>query len=203
MMSVYKHKLGYYCYNFMYKGKRYCKSFKGLSKDEVAHLEVVHKAELVKNGYDITTKKTYYLKDAITVYREYAKAHYTRPDEFNYVVDLFFKIVGNKNLEQVAVTDIEKYINKRVKKVKSNTLSAIGQQEQDLIVFFKKSKNEQDNSKLFAIFLDNVNKTRKYFSDNYYNSDKSLDEQGIITATNVSDSNPNPSKITSPPTNTL
>lgn len=84
-----------------------------------------------------------------------------------------------------------------------NTLSAIGQQEQDLIVFFKKSKNEQDNSKLFAIFLDNVNKTRKYFSDNYYNSDKSLDEQGIITATNVSDSNPNPSKITSPPINTL
>lgn len=84
-----------------------------------------------------------------------------------------------------------------------NTLSAIGQQEQDLIVFFKKSKKEQDNSKLFAIFLDNVNKTRKYFSDNYYNSDKSLDEQGIITATNVSDSNPNPSKITSPPINTL
>lgn len=84
-----------------------------------------------------------------------------------------------------------------------NSLSAIGQQEQDLIVFFKKSKNEQDNSKLFAIFLDNVNKTRKYFSDNYYNSDKSLDEQGIITATNVSDSNPNPSKITSPPINTL
>lgn len=122
-MSVYKHKSGYYCYNFMYKGKRYCKSFKGLSKDEVAHLEVVHKAELVKNGYDITTKKTYYLKDAITVYREYAKAHYTRPDEFNYVVDLFFKIVGNKNLEQVAVTDIEKYINKRVKKVKSSSIN--------------------------------------------------------------------------------
>lgn len=84
-----------------------------------------------------------------------------------------------------------------------NTLSAIGQQEQDLIVFFKKSKKEQDNSKLFAIFLDNVNKTRKYFSDNYYNSDKSLDEQGIITATNVSDANPNPSQITSPPINTL
>lgn len=84
-----------------------------------------------------------------------------------------------------------------------NTLSAIGQQEQDLIVFLKKSKREQDNSKLFAIFIDNVNKTRKYFSDNYYNSDKSLDEQGIITATNVSDANPNPSQITSPPINTL
>ena len=62
-MSVFKHKNGYYGYNFMYQGQRYCKTFKGLSHDEVASLEIVHKSELIKNGYDITKKKIYYLSD--------------------------------------------------------------------------------------------------------------------------------------------
>ena len=76
-MSVYKHKSGYYGYNFMYKGKRYCKTFKGLLKSEVAYLETVHKAELIKTGYDITKKQVYYLEDLIADFREYAMAHYT------------------------------------------------------------------------------------------------------------------------------
>lgn len=83
-----------------------------------------------------------------------------------------------------------------------DVLSSLGQQEQDLITFFKKSKKEQDNSKLFAIFMDNVNKTRQYFTDNF-NYEKSLSEQGIITATKITDANPNPIRITSPTINIL
>ena len=64
-MSVFKHKNGYYGYNFMYRGKRYCKTFKGESKENVAKLEIVHKSELIKNRYDITQTKDYFLSDLI------------------------------------------------------------------------------------------------------------------------------------------
>lgn len=122
-MSVFKHKNGYYGYNFMYKGKRHCRTFKGLSSDEVAKLETVHKAELIKTGYDITKKKVYYLSELIADFKEYAKAHYTRPDEFNYVIDEFYKLVGNKDIEQIVVSDIEKYIAFRLNKVKNSSIN--------------------------------------------------------------------------------
>lgn len=122
-MSVYKHKSGYYGYNFMFKGKRYCRTFKGLSCDEVAHLETIHKAELIKTGYDITKKQVYYLEDLIADFREYAKAHYTRPEEFDYVIEKFYKLVGNKNVEQITVSDIEKYINSRLGKIKNASIN--------------------------------------------------------------------------------
>lgn len=115
-MSVFKHKNGYYGYNFMYKGKRYCRTFKGLNSDEVAKLETVHKAELIKTGYDITKKQVYNLSELIVDYKEYRKAHYTRPDEFDYVIDEFYKLVGNKDVEQITVSDLEKYINSRLGK---------------------------------------------------------------------------------------
>lgn len=122
-MSVFKHKNGYYGYNFMYKGKRYCKTFKGFSKEDVAKFEVVHKAELVKRGYDITQKKDYYLDELIADYKEYRKAHYTRPNEFDYVIDKFYKLIGNKNVEQIIASDIERYITLRLNKVKNSSIN--------------------------------------------------------------------------------
>ena len=122
-MSVFKHKKGYYGYNFMYKGKRYCRTFKGLNCDEVAKLETVHKAELIKTGYDITKKQVYNLSELIADYKEYRKAHYTRPDEFDYVIDEFYKLVGNKDVEQITVSDLEKYINSRLGKIKNSSIN--------------------------------------------------------------------------------
>ncbi|MCM1264878.1 MAG: site-specific integrase [Candidatus Gastranaerophilales bacterium] len=122
-MSVFKHKNGYYGYNFMYKGQRYCRTFKGLGSDEIAKLETIHKAELIKTGYDITKKQVYNLSELITDYKEHRKAHYTRPDEFDYVIDEFYKLVGNKDVEQITVSDLEKYINSRLGKIKNSSIN--------------------------------------------------------------------------------
>ncbi len=128
-MSVNKHKNGYYCYNFMYRKKRYCRSFKGLSYDEVAYLETIHKAELVKRNYDITQKITYYLKDIIEDYRQHTQLYYTSPDNFEYVINAFQKMMGNKDIEKITVNDIEKYISLRHGKVKNATIN----REMDII----------------------------------------------------------------------
>ena len=81
-----------------------------------------------------------------------------------------------------------------------DAFSAVAQQEQDLIKFLVKSKNPKDNSRLFGIFMDNLEKASQYFFDNY-SYDKSLSEQGLITATKITDANPNPVKITDPELN--
>ena len=107
----------------MYQGKRYHRSFKGLSQEEVRKLEVVHKSELIKNNYDITQKRTYYFSDLIENAKTYFNAHYTRPTERNYVLDRFYKLVGNKIAEQIIISDIEKYINLRIGKVKNSTIN--------------------------------------------------------------------------------
>ena len=122
-MSVFKHKNGYFGYYFMYKGVRYSRTFKGLSKEEVIQLEIVHKAGLVKDGYDITKKKDYHLDELIADYKEYRKAHYTRPDEFDYVIDKFYKLIGNKNVEQITSSDVERYITSRLNQVKNSSIN--------------------------------------------------------------------------------
>ena len=122
-MSVFKHKNGYYGYNFMYRGKRYCKTFKGESKENVAKLEIVHKSELIKNRYDITQTKDYFLSDLIKDHREYALAHYARPNEFDYVIDAFYKLTGDKNVNDITISDIEKYINTRLGIVKNSSIN--------------------------------------------------------------------------------
>lgn len=122
-MPVYKHVAGYYGYNFSFHNKRFHKTFKGLSKEEVAQLELLHKAELIKNEYDITSKKTYFFKDAIELYKEYRKVHYSRPNEFDYVINALYRLIGNKNLEQVTTSDFEKYINTRSGKVKNSSIN--------------------------------------------------------------------------------
>ena len=129
----------------MYKGQRYCRTFKGMSYDEVAKLETVHKSELIKNGYDISKKKTYYLSDLITNYKEYCTAHYTRPTERDYVLDTLYKLVGNKAIDKITRADIEKYINLRIGKVKNSTIN----RDMDTIfrVFSLAVENEQiDNN---------------------------------------------------------
>jgi integrase len=107
----------------MYQGRRYHKSFNGLTKGEVENLEIIHKSELIKNGYDITLKKTVFLKELIGDLKEYYKGHATRPDEFDYVLNNFYMLVGNKNVEDIIPADIEKYINSRLSKVKNSSIN--------------------------------------------------------------------------------
>jgi len=122
-MSVFKHKNGYYGYSFMYQGKRYCKTFKGMEKDDVAKLETVHRSELIKTGYDITEKRQVYLSELINDLKAYSSAHHSRPNERDYVLDDFLKLTGDKIAQQVTPYDIEKYIKYRIGKVKNSTIN--------------------------------------------------------------------------------
>lgn len=122
-MSVYKHKNGYYGYNFMYEGKRYNRSFKGQSKKEVEQFEIEHKNKLINGDYDVIKRGKYSLKDLILDLQEYYKIHISRPNEINYVIDNFYKLVGNKPANQIINMDIEKYIKLRKGKVKNSTIN--------------------------------------------------------------------------------
>ncbi len=122
-MTVYKHKNGYYCYNFMYKGKRYCRSFKGLSKDKVIELEIRAKNEILEKGHGLTKRKIYRLSKLIDDFKEYRKVHYTRPDEFDYVIDKFFKLVGDKEADEITVSDIERYARSRIDLIKNSSIN--------------------------------------------------------------------------------
>ena len=108
-MSVFRHKNGYYGYSFMYQGKRYHKTFKGVEKEEVAKLETVHKSKLIKSGYDITEKRQVYLSELINGLKAYSSAHHSRPNERDYVLDDFLKLTGDKIVQQVTPYDIENY----------------------------------------------------------------------------------------------
>jgi integrase len=108
----------------MHKGVRYHRSFAGASKDEVAGFESIAKAELRKNSYDITSQRhDYTLSELIADYEDYRQNNYSRPDEFKYVIDRFYKIVGNKIAEQITTADIEKYRLTRKGKVKNSTIN--------------------------------------------------------------------------------
>ena len=122
-MSVFKHKNGYYGYSFMYQGKRYCKTFKGMEKDEVARLEIIHKSELIKNSYNIVEKRLVFLDELINDYKEYSSAHHARPNERDYVLNEFYKLTGNKVANQVTPYDVEKYISHKIGKIKTSTIN--------------------------------------------------------------------------------
>ncbi len=77
-MTVFEHANGYYGYNFMYKGERYCRSFKGLSKDEVATKEMEHKLALKKNIPYIDTSIIHTWEEAVEDFKKYAEGHYTK-----------------------------------------------------------------------------------------------------------------------------
>lgn len=110
-------KNGYYQYEFMYRGVRYHRRFKDATRDEVIGYETIAKAELRKSGYDIAAENyhVYTLSEIMEDYKQYADDVYASPKEAKVVVDNFYKIVGNKPLKQIIVSDIEKYRTQRKK----------------------------------------------------------------------------------------
>lgn len=111
-MSVRKDKkTDNYYYEFMYRGVRYHRNFKVLSYDEVKNLETIARSELLKSNYDIASDNTQYTLSEITVdYEEYANNNLSRAKEAILHVKTFYKVVGNKLVNQVNLADIQKYI---------------------------------------------------------------------------------------------
>lgn len=138
----------------MYLGKRYCKTFKGLSKDEVSKLETVHKAELVKSGYNITEYKPVYLKELIDDYKKYSLAHHSKPNERDYVLEDFYRLTGNKASGQITSYDVEKYITFRLGKVKNSTIN------RDLDTIYRVFSLGIDNEKISTNPCKKVKKLR-------------------------------------------
>ena len=124
-MTVYKDKrTGSWCYKFIYQGVQYHKCFKEASYDEVIGYECVAKSELRKSNYDIAQDKhNYTLSQIIEDYKAYRGNNYSRPKEFDYVVDKFYQLTGNKIAEQITLADIERYRTYRKDKVKNSTIN--------------------------------------------------------------------------------
>lgn len=113
-MSVYKDKrTGYWQYAFMFKGVRYHRRFKDASYDEVVGFEAIARSELRKSGYDIAANSVAMLSEILQDYKAYIKNNYSRPDEAEFIVDNFYKLIGNKPAEHISLSDFEKYRTKR------------------------------------------------------------------------------------------
>lgn len=127
-MSLFKRKdkdgFPYYGYEFTRKGKRYCKTFLGLSKDEVAVKEANHKLA-IRNGITLEEPNTLVHSYSVGVerFKEHANNYYTRPEECLYVLDSFAEIVGDKNLDEIELSDIKEYIKLRKGQVKNSTIN--------------------------------------------------------------------------------
>lgn len=127
-IKIITNKSGSKEFNFMQDGIRYHRSFKGLSYDEVLAKAEELRTNLRRNGYEVKTQK-YYLMDIIADYKEYRSINYARPDEFNYVIDRFIKIVGNVPVDRITASEIYKYMAARKDKVKNSTIN----REMDII----------------------------------------------------------------------
>lgn len=127
-MSLFKRKdkdgFPYYGYEFTRNGKRYCKTFLGLSKDEVAAKEANHKLA-IRNGITLEEPNTLVHSYSVGVerFKEHANNYYTRPEECLYVLDSFAEIVGDKNLDEIELSDIKEYIKLRKGQVKNSTIN--------------------------------------------------------------------------------
>lgn len=109
-MSIYKDKrTGSWCYKFVKDGIQYHKCFKGVEKREVEDFETRLKSDILQNKYDIHKKNNKSLKQAAEEYKEYCKTNYVNKNKFDYVIDIFLKITGNKPVEQITEYDIERY----------------------------------------------------------------------------------------------
>ena len=122
-MSVYKNKSGDWEFYFKFKGKRYHRSFKDLSYNEVVAKQEELKVHLRMHGKVPPKPVDYRLSELITDYKNYREIHYSRPKEFDYVIDLFFKIVGNVNVNTITRADIDKYIAQRTGKVSNSAIN--------------------------------------------------------------------------------
>lgn len=124
-MSVSKDpKTGYYQYNFMYKGVRYHRRFKRATYDEVVGYESIARAELRKTGYDIAAdNKFIMLSEIISDFKLYADNNYSESKNAKRVVDIFYKIVGNKPASNITINDVEQYRAFRKNKVSAATIN--------------------------------------------------------------------------------
>ena len=133
-MTVRKDKnTGSWGYEFMYKGIRYHRNFKGASKPEVIGYENIARAELRKKGYDIAADNHLRpLSEIINDYKEFAKNKYVDPTNALIVIDKFFKIIGNKPANDIIQQDIEKYrtyrkkqfcVHSKTKKVSNSSIN--------------------------------------------------------------------------------
>ena len=123
MAKVYLNKNGDYEFNVMIKGVRYHKSYKGLSKSEVED-KLAELRIFVKQNPQLGNKpKCWKLSELIADYNNYKNIHYSRPDELNYVINTFLRILGDINAEEITRSDIEKYIITRQYKVKNSTIN--------------------------------------------------------------------------------
>lgn len=124
IMSVYKDKTGHYQYAFMYNGVRYHRRFKDATYEEVVAFETVAKSELIKSGYDITKDRhNIMLSEIINDYKIYANNNYSRPDEAIGIVENFYRLIGNKPVEKLNISDMENYRSMRKAKVKNATVN--------------------------------------------------------------------------------
>lgn len=122
-MALFEHENGYYGYNFMYKGKRHCHTFKGLKKEEVATKEMEHKLALKKNIPFTVALIVHTWEEAVNDFIKYAKGHYTRPDDCMYIINAFSKIVKGMNLNDIKLKHIEEYISSRKGIVKASSIN--------------------------------------------------------------------------------
>ena len=109
----------------MYKGGRYHRLFpEAKTKDEVEGYEQIARAQLRQRGYGIEENQyNASLSEIINDYNLYKETKYTRPYEFDYVINCFFKITGNKIADEITLNDLLRYQNIRAKEVKASTVN--------------------------------------------------------------------------------
>lgn len=165
-MTVYKDKrTGNYCYKFVYNRVQYHRCFKGLKEKEVEALESVARGELVKTGYDISQNVQYSLSELIEDYAEYANNNYSKPKEALFIVNNFYKLIGNKQAEQVSLADIEKYRTKRKNKnVKNSTINREVDNIRRVFSLAKENKKIRINPCEDLTKLKQENPTKRYLT---------------------------------------
>jgi len=161
-MSVYKDKrTNSWCYKFIYGGVQYHRCFKGAAKDEVVGFECISKSELRKSNYDIASDRhNYTLSQIIAEYKAYRENNYANPKEFDYVINKFYSLIGNKAAEQVTLADLEKYRTFRKGKVKNSTINREMDNIKRMFSLAMKNKRIRYNpcSELKKLKIDNPNK---------------------------------------------
>ncbi|HSA07321.1 MAG TPA: site-specific integrase [Candidatus Gastranaerophilales bacterium] len=161
-MSVYKDKrTNSWCYKFIYSGVQYHRCFKGATKDEVIGFECIAKSELRKSNYDIASDRhNYTLSQIIAEYKEYRANNYARPEEFDYVINKFYSLIGNKIAEQITLADLEKYRTFRKGKVKNSTINREMDNIKRIFSLALKNKRIRYNpcSELDKLKIENPNK---------------------------------------------
>lgn len=117
-------KTGHWSYNFMFNGVRYHRNFKEASYDDVVGYEAIARAELRKSGYDIATdNKVCPLSEIVQDFKVYAENNYSDPINAKRIVDIFYKLTGNKPAEQVTINDLEQYRTYRKDTVQAATIN--------------------------------------------------------------------------------